>query len=131
MQVGSRDIEVESRNDFVPIQDSILTKVTGVEILLDSFEVLRSDFAMVVALELGVLLGSWVWILDRVFDLLTRDFKRFCDGYSGPFEVVILTALDVSQHLVLARGVQWLSRREFSLCVCRCFGHNCNGLAVS
>lgn len=51
---------------------------------------------MIVALELGVLLGSRVGIFDRVFDLLARDFERLCDGYSGPFEVVVLTALDVS-----------------------------------
>ena len=51
---------------------------------------------MVVALELGVFLGSWIWVLDRVLDLLARDFERLCDGYSGPFEVVILTTLDVS-----------------------------------
>ena len=51
---------------------------------------------MVVTLELGVLLGSWVWVFDRVFDLLARDFERLCDGYSGPFEIVVLTALDVS-----------------------------------
>lgn len=96
MQVGTRSVEVESRNDFVPIQDPILTKVSGAEILLDSIEVLGSDFAMVVTLELGVLLGSWVWVFDRVFDLLARDFERLCDGYSGPFEVVVLAALDVS-----------------------------------
>ena len=64
--------------------------------MLDSIEVLRSDFAMVVTLELGVLLRSWVWVFYRVFDLLARDFERLCDGYSGPFEIVVLTALDVS-----------------------------------
>lgn len=51
---------------------------------------------MVVTLELGVLLRSWVWVFYRVFDLLARDFERLCDGYSGPFEIVVLTALDVS-----------------------------------
>ena len=80
MQICTRDIEVESRNDFVPIQDPILTKVTGVEILLDSNEMLRSDFAMIVTLELGVFLGSRIGIFDRVFDLLARDFERLCDG---------------------------------------------------
>ena len=51
---------------------------------------------MVVALELGVFLGSWIWVFDRVLDLLARDFERLCDGDSGPFEVVVLTTLDVS-----------------------------------
>lgn len=95
MQVCTRDIEVESRHDFVPIQDSILAKVTGVEVLLDSVKMLRSDLAMIVTLELGVFLGSWIWVFDRVLDLLARDFERLCDGDSGPFEVVVLTTLDV------------------------------------
>lgn len=51
MQVGARDIEVESRNNFVPIQDTVLTKVTGVEILFHSIKMLSSEFAMVVTLQ--------------------------------------------------------------------------------
>ena len=96
MQVCTRDIEVESRHDFVPIQDPILAKVTSVEISLDSVKMLRSDLAMIVTLELGVFLGSWIWVFDRVLDLLARDFERLCDGHSGPFEVVVLTTLNVS-----------------------------------
>ena len=64
--------------------------------MLDSVKMLWSDLAMVVALELGVFLGSWIWVFDRVLDLLARDFERLCDGDSGPFEVVVLTTLDVS-----------------------------------
>ena len=96
MQVGTRDIEVEPRNDFVPIQDTVSTKVAGIEILFHSIQMLISEFAMIVTLQLGVLLGSWVWVFDGVFDLLARDFERSCNGCSGPFEIVVLTALDVS-----------------------------------
>jgi len=57
---------------------------------------LSSEFAVVVTLELRILLGSRVWILDGVFDLLASDVERFGDAYPGPFQVVVLTALDVS-----------------------------------
>lgn len=52
MQVGTRNIEVEPRNDFVPIQDTVSTKVAGIEILFHSVQMLISEFAMIVALQL-------------------------------------------------------------------------------
>ena len=51
---------------------------------------------MIVTLELRVLFGPRIGILDGIFDLLAGDFECSRDGCFGPFHVVVLTALDVS-----------------------------------
>jgi hypothetical protein len=96
MKVSARDLKVEFDNDFVPVQDAFRTKVSGLEIVLHSIELLRRDLAMIATLELGVLPSPREGILDGILDLLSADLERSGNGSFGPFNVVVFATLDIA-----------------------------------